>query len=73
MTTRNLNPVNEAFLKFLQERYGYQLDPSLVQPIMCHGLHNLAEAQTEQQKYLSKSRQYSDQVKVIETGWTFGQ
>ena len=72
VTTRNLNPVNDAFLKFLQERYGYQLAPSLSQPIMCYSRQNLADAQAERQKYLSQSLKYTAQAKVVETGWTFG-
>ena len=72
VTTRNLNPVNDAFVRFLQERYSYKLDPSLSQPITCYSRQNLAEAQAERQSYLTRSLKYAAQTKVVETGWTCG-
>ena len=73
VTTRNLNPVNEAFVRFLQERYNYQLALSLSQPVTCYSRGTLDEAQAERQNYLSRSLQYAAQTKVVETGWTFGE
>ena len=72
VTMNTLGPVSEAFLKFLQERHGYVINPSLAQPVTCYAdQHSLADAQAERQKMLSKSQQYSDRQQVIETGWTF--
>ena len=71
VTMRDLSPVNEAFLKFLQEQHGYVIDPSLAQPIMCYSQHSLAEAQEVRQKYLSQSLKYTDRQKVVETDWTY--
>ena len=68
VTAKNIKLANDAFL---QERYGYQFDPSLAQPITCYGRQNLAEAQADQQKYLNQSLKYTAQAKVVETGWTF--
>ena len=71
VTMKDLSPVNEAFVKFLQEQHGYVIDPSLAQPVMCHNLPTLAKAQEDQQSHLSQSMRYSDRQQVIETGWTY--
>ena len=71
VTMKDLSPVNEAFVKFLQEQHGYVIDPSLAQPVMCHNLPTLAKAQEDQQSYLNQSKRYSDRQQVIETGWTY--
>jgi hypothetical protein len=73
VTSPNLNPVSEAFITFLQERYDFHSAPSLAQPIACYSLPSLAEAQTQQQMYLSRIQKYSDRQKVVDTGWVFGQ
>ena len=71
VTIKILKPVDDGFLQFLQERYGYQPDPSLGQSVMCYSRKTLADVQAERQQYLTQSLQYAARLKVVETDWVF--
>ena len=67
----NLNPVQDAFLAFLKEKYSFKENPAASQQVGSRGMQSLDEAKTILKVYVDRDRKDS-RYQVIETGWTPG-
>ena len=66
---QNLPAVQNEFLAFLGEKYGFKGDPDWAGQISCTGTQNLGQAIAAKRARLDQALR--DRVNVIETGWTF--
>lgn len=69
LKSTDVNPVNAAFLKFLDAKYQFKPEANEPQPVMCTSVHSLAEAQTLEKTRIDQSKQ--GKGSVVETGWTY--
>ena len=68
----NLAPIREAYVKFLQEKYGYAQDPStLNSSVQFTGTQTMEQATYVEQMRVKKGKDLNPEG-TIETSWAFG-